>query len=55
MSVDKNILNIIPTLQTVRLVKHNLKKKKKGIVHLGVDNIVGTSLIKANADFIAGY
>jgi len=54
----KNIMNLIPTIQSASLVGHNLKtldKKKmktKDIVNLGVTNIVGVSLIKAEADLI---
>jgi len=55
-----NIANLIPTIQSVALVSHNLKvlkkkkKKAKDMIELGVTNIVGVSLIKANADIIAG-
>jgi len=54
------IANLIPTMQSLALVSHNLKvvkKKKKttkDMVELGVGNIVGTSMIKINADLIAG-
>jgi hypothetical protein len=54
----KAIANLIPTIQSASLVSHNLKslnKKKtntKDIVGLGLKNIVGTSLIKVNADLI---
>lgn len=54
----KDIANIIPTVQAAQLAGHNLKtiKKKKidtkDMVELGVTNIVGTSLIKAEADLI---
>jgi len=54
----KDIANLIPTMQSVALVSHNLKavKKKKttakDMVDLGVTNIVGTSMIKINADLI---
>jgi len=56
----KDIANLIPTIQSVSLVSENLKmldKKKtstKDIVGLGIKNIVGTSLIKVNADLIGG-
>ena len=55
-----NIANLIPTIQSAALVSHNLKvlkkkkKKAKDLVELGVTNIVGVSLIKKNADIIAG-
>jgi len=56
----KTIANLIPTMQGVALVSHNLqavKKKKKtakDMMELGVTNIVGTSMLKINADIIAG-
>ena len=56
----KDIAKLIPTIQAVGLVNHNLKavnKKKsstKDILKLGVTNVVGTSLIKLESDFIAG-
>ena len=56
----KAIAGIIPTMQSVALVSHNLKtvKKKKtsakDMVGLGVTNVVGVSMIKINADLIAG-
>jgi len=46
-------------MQSLALVSHNLKvvkKKKKttkDMVELGVGNIVGTSMIKINADLIS--
>ena len=50
----KNITGVIPTVMSAGLVKHNIdeilrKKKKKSLVGLGVDNIVGVNLIKATA------
>lgn len=54
----KKIAQIIPTMQSISLVKENLKqvKKKKtttkDMLKLGTKNIVGTSLIKVNADLI---
>jgi len=56
----KTIAGLIPTMQSAALVSHNLKvvKKKKttakDMVDLGVTNVVGTSMIKINADLIAG-
>lgn len=58
MTADKALLGLVPTLQAVALLKGNikaLKKKKKNLVKLGVENIVGTSLIKTQADFINSY
>ena len=56
----KNIAGLIPTMQSIALVSENVrvaKKKKvstKDMVGLGMTNIVGTSMIKINADLIAG-
>jgi hypothetical protein len=56
----KAIANLIPIIQSASLVSHNLKvvnKKKnktKDMIDLGVTNIVGTSMIKINADLIGG-
>jgi hypothetical protein len=56
----KAIANLIPTIQSASLVGENLrvmKKKKKqstkDILDLGMTNIVGTSMIKINADIIS--
>jgi len=57
----KTIAGMIPTIQSLALVSHNLKvvkKKKKttkDMVELGVGNIVGTSMIKINADMISTF
>jgi hypothetical protein len=54
----KEIMKLIPTLQATALVGQNIKtiKKKKSttkdIMDLGVTNIVGTSLIKTQANLI---
>jgi hypothetical protein len=56
----KDIARIIPSIQSVQLVRHNLKKVKKkkvdtkDILELGIGNIVGVSLIKTEADLIEG-
>jgi hypothetical protein len=56
----KNIIGLIPTMQSIALVNENLKiatKKKvktKDLVGLGMKNIVGTSLIKVESDLISG-
>jgi len=56
----KDIAGLIPTMQSIALVSENVrvaKKKKvktKDMMELGMKNIVGTSLIKVNADIIAG-
>lgn len=55
----KEIAKIIPTIQAAHLVKENVKvlKKKKNkpedMIKMGAGNIVGTNLIKINADVIA--
>jgi hypothetical protein len=55
----KKIMEIVPTIQSVHLISENLKalKKKKmkskDIIGLGAKNIVGTSLIKIEADLIS--
>jgi len=55
----KSIMGVIPSIQTTSLVSENLKaldKKKvntKDILGLGIKNIVGTSLIKTEADLIS--
>lgn len=54
----KDIMNLIPTVQAAALLNENVKvstKKKlktKEIVGLGVKNLVGVGLIKAEADLI---
>jgi hypothetical protein len=53
----KEIANLIPTIQSASLVSENIKSlgkknKTKDIVNLGIKNIIGTSLIKINADLI---
>ena len=53
----KTLMELANSMQALNLVGTNIaetKKKKKDIVKLGVNNIVGTSLIKVNADLIAG-
>ena len=52
------IMKAIPVIQSAQLVEHNLKKVKKkkvntkDILDLGMTNIIGTSMIKINADLI---
>lgn len=54
----KDILRVIPTIQAASLVEHNVrfakKKKKKSsdFLSTGVDNILGTSFIQTEAQFI---
>lgn len=55
-----SIASIIPTIQAVGLVSHNVgevKKKNintKDILSLGVTNIVGTSLIRSTSGMVIG-
>ena len=55
----KVIAGMIPTMQSLNLISHNLKvvKKKKqttkDMVELGVGNIVGVEMIGLNADLIS--
>ena len=56
----RSIARVIPTIQAAGLVGHNVKYIKKkdldatDFVKLGTTNVVGTSMIKVNADLIAG-
>ena len=49
----KTIAGLTPTIMSAGLLKRNLeylkKKKKKSLIGLGTENIVGTSLIQATA------
>lgn len=54
MTASKEILKLVPTFQALNLASKNYPKKKKvNIVKQGVENIVGTSLIKETAQFIS--
>ena len=59
MTAAGSIAKTLPTLQSIALLKDNLKelkkkkKKKNGIVKQGVKNIIGLNLLKVNAQ-IAG-
>lgn len=59
MTAAGTIVKTIPTLQSIALLKDNLKElkkkksKKNGIVKQGVKNIIGLNLLKVNAQ-IAG-
>ena len=56
----KPILRVVPTIESIALLKRNVdfvsKKKKKSndFVKLGTGNIVGTALIKEQANLIEG-
>jgi hypothetical protein len=59
MSVNTNLLNLANDMQALNLVSHNYKfatsNKKKNVgdfISMGAKNIVGTSMIKTNADLI---
>jgi len=61
MAIDiKNILRLAPALQSAALVGKNLelvrkrKKTAKDFVEFGATSIIGTALIKEQADFIEG-
>ena len=49
----KTITGLVPTAMAVGLVQHNVNylksKKKKSLIGLGVDNIVGSTMISATA------
>jgi len=50
----KILVGNVPTFMAAGLVEHNLdyikkKKKRRGLLGLGVDNMVGTSMIQATA------
>lgn len=52
-----SILGLVPTMQSLALVSENVrylkkKKKKNGLLKLGMTNIVGVNLIKATAQSI---
>lgn len=57
----KAILNLIPLMQSTALLKENVKLAKKknkkvgDFVGVGIKNIIGTELIKAEADIIGGF
>lgn len=55
MTVTKNILNVGLAAQAANLALSNIRrKKKKNIVRTGIDNIVGTSLIQTQSQFLGG-
>lgn len=55
MTTAEDIAKLIPTTMSAGLVAHNLnaikKKKKKNLLGMGVDNIVGLSMIQETAGF----
>ena len=56
----QSITSLIPTMSAVALVSENIqvaKKKKKtteDIMKLGITNIIGTNLIKTQAQLLSG-
>ena len=54
----KKIMEIIPVVQSASLVNMNLKQAKKkkqttgDMLNMGMGNVIGTSMIKINADLI---
>jgi len=53
--MPSNILKMIPLIQSVDLVKSNLKKKKRNssdFINKATTNLVGISLISATANII---
>lgn len=56
----KALLGIVPTLHSAALLGENIKfakkkdKKATDFVGMGMKNIVGTKLIKSEADLIGG-
>jgi hypothetical protein len=57
MTVIKDILSAGLVVQSANLALSNLprKKRKKGLLGQGVDNLVGTSLIQTQANFLGGF
>lgn len=45
-----DLLKLIPTMQSISLLKENIPKKKNDVAKQGVKNIIGINLIKATAD-----
>lgn len=53
MTASKELLKLVPTLQSLDLVSRNFKKKKKkNLIEQGTENIVGTEFIKTEADLV---
>jgi hypothetical protein len=51
----KDILNVVPVLNSANLVSNlSKKKKKKGILGDATDIFIGVPLIKVESDLIAG-
>lgn len=59
MTATKAVMNVIPLAMAAGLAEHNLsylrkKKKKRGLLGLGFDNIVGAAMIQETSDFLGG-
>ena len=56
MTVTKDILNVGLAAQAANLALSNVprRKRKRSIVKTGINNIVGTSLIQTQAQFLGG-
>ena len=54
MSSIKDLLNVGLVAQSANLALSNLKRKRKGFLSQGFDNILGASMIKAEANIIGG-
>ena len=58
MTASGSIIKIIPTIQSAALLNDNYKfykkkkKKTKDFISQGAKNIIGTSLIKAEGEFL---
>jgi len=48
------ILNLIPTVQSIQLLG-NIKKKKKKLISSATDTIIGTSFIQAEANILKEF
>ena len=61
MSANKELLRLATTIQSINLVEANLKvlkkkkKKSKELIKTGVNNVVGSALIKEQSDFINSF
>lgn len=53
----KDILRLVPTIQSINLLEMNMSKNKspKDIIKKGTMNILGTTFIKEESDFIESF
>ena len=51
----QSIAKVVPTVMAAGLLSHNInylkKKKKKNLMMLGIDNVVGLGMIQATSQF----